>query len=116
MLGVCNCTLENSLCMKKSVLAGISVCGSGVSSWSIILDSRIETQAQAEKELTILRDAVKLKKHSIGFMFACCGRGEDWYSEKHVESKIFKKLFPNVPLVGSFGGGELGVSTVPQGN
>ncbi|XP_012253591.1 F-box only protein 22-like [Athalia rosae] len=101
-------------CTETAAVAGISICGSGVSTWSIVLNYRIRTKAQVEKELTTFRDAVKLQKHSVGFMFACCGRDEKWFKERHVESTIFRKLFPNIPLVGSFGGGEIGTSTIPH--
>lgn len=111
----CSFRPTGTKCDYNTALSGISICGPGISAWSIVLDSRIKTKAQVEKELTLFRDSVKLQKYSVGLMFACCGRGEEWYSEKNVEPKIFKKLFPNVPLVGSYGGGEFGVTTVPQG-
>ncbi|XP_046738178.1 F-box only protein 22-like [Diprion similis] len=111
---VCSSSCDERTCKKNVPIAGLSICGSGVSTWSLVLDSRIKTKEEAEKELTVLRDAVKLQKHTIGFMFSCCARGDSWYSEPNVEAKIFRKLFPNVPLVGSIGDGEFGVSTVPH--
>ncbi|XP_046418127.1 F-box only protein 22-like [Neodiprion virginianus] len=109
---VCSSSRDKRICKKSVPIAGLSICGSGVSTWSMVLNSRIKTKEQAEKELTALRDAVKLQKHTIGFMFSCCARGDSWYSEPNVEAKIFRKLFPNVPLIGSIGDGEFGVSTV----
>lgn len=113
-LTVCSHMPNGKICDRMAPLAGISICGAGISAWSMVLGSRIKTKVQAEKELTLFRDAIKLQKYSVGLMFACCGRGEDWYSEKDVEPKIFRKLFPSVPLVGSFGGGEFGLSTIPH--
>ncbi|KYN00821.1 F-box only protein 22 [Cyphomyrmex costatus] len=81
-----------------------------IQTWSIILENR--TKEQAEARLKLFKDEVKLKKHSIGFMFICVARGNDMYNESNVESTIFKKLFPKVPLVGCFGYGEFGKSTV----
>ncbi|WAR00205.1 FBX22-like protein [Mya arenaria] len=57
---------------------------------------------------------VKLKKYnlpeknSFAFMLACIGRGEGMYGERNVESSLFHKHFPNTPLVGLFGNGEIG--------
>lgn len=48
-------------------------------------------------------------------MFACCARGEDMFDENNLESSIFKKLFPEVPLVGCIGDGEFGTNTLSSG-
>lgn len=42
-------------------------------------------------------------------MVSCVGRGEKFYSNKNVESQIFKQVFPKVPIGGFFGNGELGL-------
>ncbi|KYQ57985.1 F-box only protein 22 [Trachymyrmex zeteki] len=81
-----------------------------IQTWSIILQNR--TKEQAEAKLKLFKNEVKLKKHSIGFMFMCIARGNEMYNETNVESAIFKRLFPKVPLVGCFGYGEFGKSTV----
>ncbi|XP_018349703.1 PREDICTED: F-box only protein 22-like isoform X2 [Trachymyrmex septentrionalis] len=81
-----------------------------IQTWSIILQNR--TKEQAEARLKLFKNEVKLKKHSIGFMFMCIARGNEMYNETNVESTIFKRLFPKVPLVGCSGYGEFGKSTV----
>ncbi|XP_024873431.1 F-box only protein 22-like [Temnothorax curvispinosus] len=83
-----------------------------IQTWSTILDKECNTKEQAEAKLKLFRDEVKLKKHSIGFMFACRGRGSTMYNESNVESTIFKRLFPKVPLAGCFGYGEFGKNTI----
>ena len=46
-------------------------------------------------------------------MFACCGRGENHYRGRAgLEAACFAKLFPNTPLAGLFGNGEIGVGSV----
>lgn len=84
-----------------------------IQSWSIVVDRRCSTKEQVTKRLRLFRNQVKLKKHSVGFMFACKARGCGMYDEKNVESTIFKTLFPEVPLVGCFGNGEFGKNTMP---
>ncbi|KAL6260408.1 hypothetical protein P5V15_007934 [Pogonomyrmex californicus] len=82
--------------------------------WSMILEKEYNTKEQVEEKLKKFKDQVKLKKHSVGFMFACRARGKDMYNESNVESTIFKRLFPKVPLVGCFGYGEFGKNTVDE--
>ncbi|XP_070164914.1 uncharacterized protein [Polyergus mexicanus] len=80
--------------------------------WGVV-DRRCSTKEQVTKRLTLFKNEVKLKKHSVGFMFACKARGSGMYDEENVESTIFKTLFPEVPLVGCFGNGEFGKNTMP---
>ncbi|XP_050464621.1 F-box only protein 22-like [Cataglyphis hispanica] len=84
-----------------------------IQSWSVVIDKRYSTKEQVTKRLRLFKNQVKLKKHSMGFMFACKARGIGLYNEKNVESTIFKTLFPEVPLVGCFGNGEFGKNTMP---
>ena len=72
----------------------------------------------------------KLPEHqSFAFMFACCGRGFNWYRHNqhkdtdankeennffNVESGMFRKYFPNTPIFGFFGGGEYGYDYLPE--
>ncbi|XP_011686686.1 PREDICTED: F-box only protein 22-like [Wasmannia auropunctata] len=79
--------------------------------WSMILERKYNTKERVEARLKLFKDQVKLKKHSIGFMFVCKARGTEMYDESNVESTIFKRIFPKVPLVGCFGYGEFGKTT-----
>ena len=48
-------------------------------------------------------------------MFACVGRGYHHYKrQSNVESQCFRKLFPNTPLFGFFGNGEIGYDFLPD--
>lgn len=89
---------------------GIVISGDNVRSWSTILTRDDETEESVVTKLTELKKRVQLLKHSIGLMFSCVARGSGWYdgNKKNVEATIFKNLFPTIPLIGSFGNGELG--------
>lgn len=50
----------------------------------------------------------------LAFQVSCCGRGKDYHSKENFESNMFLKEFPNVPLVGFFGYGEIGVDYLPD--
>lgn len=82
-----------------------------IQTWSMIVDRKYNTKERVEAKLKLFKDEVKLKKHSVGFMFVCQARGTEMYNESNVESTIFKRLFPKVPLVGCFGYGEFGRTT-----
>ncbi|XP_037797840.1 F-box only protein 22-like [Penaeus monodon] len=74
--------------------------------------------------------ATKLKScglpedQSLAFMFTCCGRGYSWYRRRgnpwfdyhNVETKAFRQAFPNTPIFGFFGGGEIGLCHFPKFN
>ncbi|KAK0178800.1 hypothetical protein PV327_007650 [Microctonus hyperodae] len=88
----------------------ILISGVNVKCWSTLVDDSDETEESVMAALKELKNQVKLQRHTIGFMFACVARGVNWYGgEENVESKIFKKVFPDVPLIGSFGNGEYGI-------
>jgi len=57
---------------------------------------------------------VKLKKHSIGFMFTYNKYPMILRTSQTppAESKIFERLFPKVPLIGCFGNGQFGKTTI----
>lgn len=91
----------------------ILLSGSKIDSWSIVIDSDITDKNIVEEKLLEMKNNIKkLFKHTVGFMYACVGRGEGLYSEKNIESSLFKKIFPNIPLVGCFGDGEFGTTTI----
>ncbi|CAL4221015.1 unnamed protein product, partial [Meganyctiphanes norvegica] len=62
------------------------------------------------------------EKQSMAFFFSCCGRGKLWYQQRgdnandytNVETKAFKKVFPNTPIFGFFGTGEIGITFLPK--
>ncbi|XP_011699315.1 PREDICTED: uncharacterized protein LOC105456741 [Wasmannia auropunctata] len=73
-----------------------------IQTWSTILEWNCCIREQVEKRLKLFKDKVKLKKHSVGFMFRT--RSDKYkYDDSNVDSIIFKRLFPTVPLVGCLG-------------
>jgi len=74
---------------------------------------RNATEELVEARLKSFKDKVKLKKHSIGFMFAYNEPLSSYklHHETPVESQIFERLFLEVPLVDCFGDGEFGKTT-----
>lgn len=61
-----------------------------------------------EDKIKTLKSSLPSSNTSFAFMFACLGRGQGLHGEKNVESAIFRKYFPQTPLVGLFGNGEIG--------
>ncbi|XP_076239977.1 F-box only protein 22-like isoform X2 [Calliopsis andreniformis] len=102
---------KNDECEKFPVCVGITLTGS-IDTWSIVVDRSCNTKDRVERRLKLLKSRVCLKKHSIGFMFACCARGENMFNERNLESSVFKTLFPEVSLIGCFGDGEFGETSI----
>ncbi|XP_012523443.2 F-box only protein 22 [Monomorium pharaonis] len=100
---------------QAPVCIGVLIAGP-VQTWSMILERKCNTKERVEERLKLFKNKVKLKKHSIGFMFVCRARGSEMYNETNVESTIFKRLFPKVPLAGCFGNGEFGKNSIDEAN
>lgn len=77
-------------------------------SWSIIIPPKCRSEDEIENKLENLKKSIELKKHSFGLMFACCERS----AIIDLEVKVFKKVFPEVPLAGLSGDGEIGLNTL----
>lgn len=108
-------TKNKTLFQKMEAPNCITVLITGrIQTWTTVLDKKCNTKEQVEARLKLFKDKVKLRKHSIGFMFVCTARGSEMYAETNVESTIFKRLFPKVPLVGCFGYGEFGNTTANE--
>jgi len=84
-----------------------------IQTWSIVLEKKCSTEKWVEARLKSFRDKVKLKKHSVGYIFACNEPpGTKAFQDSHIESNVFERLFPKVPLVGCFGNGQFGKNTI----
>ena len=103
----------NDQCTQFAFCTAVALVGP-IDTWSLIVDRNHNTKEKVEQRLKLFRNRICLKKHSIGLMFACCARGENMFQECNVESSIFKKLFPKVPLAGCFGDGEFGTNRIPN--
>ncbi|XP_011692430.1 PREDICTED: uncharacterized protein LOC105452746 [Wasmannia auropunctata] len=88
---------------EKSHTSCVAVLITGlIRTWSTILERKCNTKKRIEARLMLFKDKVKLKKHSIGFIFTNKMRTGPIYNDApyNEESMIFKRLFPKVPLVG----------------
>ena len=103
--------MENSY-MSTS---GFVIAGKNVQAASVLLQRKVRSEKKLVAELEKLRQTGISRDNSFAFMFACCGRGENHYRGRvGLEASTFVKMFPNTPLVGVFGNGELGVSYHPN--
>ncbi|XP_048376803.1 F-box only protein 22 [Stegostoma tigrinum] len=96
---------------------GLSLSGKSIQAASILLDEDVETPKSAEAAMQRLKAANIPEVNTVGFMFACIGRGQNYYSSKeNVEADAFRKQFPSVPLFGFFGNGEIGCDRIVTEN
>ena len=99
---------------RENVVTGISFCGPDVKMASVLIDKNVVEVKDVERLLTTLKNTHIPAQNSVCFMFACMGRGYYHYNEENVESQVFRKLFPNTPLFGFFGNGEIGYDYLPD--
>ncbi|CAL7934490.1 unnamed protein product [Xylocopa violacea] len=113
-LYICNSkNFKSENCPQLAYSIAVILSGS-VDSWSVVINKKYCSKQLVEMRLKAFKDLVSLRKHSMGFMFACCERGQNMFAECNVESSIFKKYFPKIPLVGCFGDGEFGYTIEPN--
>lgn len=93
---------------------GIAICGERVRAASVILDRGVRRKKAVDKAMARLKACNFPLRNSFGFMFACTGRGRDHYGEPNVEADAFQASFPQTPLFGFFGSGEIGLNFTPS--
>ncbi|XP_013886745.1 F-box only protein 22 [Austrofundulus limnaeus] len=92
---------------------GLALSGPKVQGASVLLDQDVSNAKAAEDTVRRLKAAKIPEKNTLGFMFACVGRGKNYYSNQtNVEADAFHKVFPNTPLFGLFGNGEIGCDRI----
>ncbi|XP_034043084.1 F-box only protein 22 [Thalassophryne amazonica] len=92
---------------------GLAFSGAKVQGASVLLDQDISSSKAAEATIRRLKAAKIPERNTLGFMFACVGRGQNYYSnQSNVEADAFRKVFPNTPLFGLFGNGEIGCDRI----
>nr|XP_033776571.1 F-box only protein 22 [Geotrypetes seraphini] len=111
-------TSENKTCNRDSIgVVGLAFSGSKVQGATVLLAQEVYDERTAEACMQRLKAANIPEHNAIGFMFACVGRGQQYYkSKKNVEADAFRKYFPTVPLFGFFGNGEIGCDRIVTGN
>nr|XP_037283164.1 F-box only protein 22-like [Rhipicephalus microplus] len=97
--------------------AGLSFSGDSVRAASKIVAPTVEGTDRVERELMQFRHESGFdswdKSSTYGYMFACVARGARLHGKTNVESEVFSRVFPGVPLMGVFGNGEIGLDCVP---
>ncbi|KAM4747976.1 F-box only protein 22 [Rhinophrynus dorsalis] len=93
-------------------VVGLALSGSQIQGATVLLDQDVYDERTADSAIQRLKAANIPEQNSIGLMFACVGRGEQHYKKSNVEADSFRKHFPNVPLLGFFGTGEIGCDRV----
>ena len=83
----------------------------------MLLSEDVSDERTADAAMQRLKAADIPEQSTVGFMFACVGRGSQYYrARKNVEADAFRKFFPSVPLFGFFGNGEIGCDRIVTGN
>ncbi|XP_034536615.1 F-box only protein 22 [Notolabrus celidotus] len=94
-------------------VVGLALSGPKVQGASVLLDQDITNPKAAEATIRRLKAAKIPERNTIGLMFACLGRGSSFYNNQaNVEAEAFRKVFPNTPLFGLFGNGEIGCDRI----
>lgn len=94
-------------------VVGLALSGHKVQGASVLLDQDITSPKAAEAAIRRLKAAKVPERNTLGFMFACVGRGHNYYNnQRNVEADAFRKVFPNTPLFGLFGNGEIGCDRI----
>lgn len=97
------------LCFRPLSVGGLVFSGANVQAASVVLNEFVSTKADIKRQLAPLKNLnLEKGRRTIGFMFACIGRGLNHYCEENVESQVFREFFPETPLFGLFGNGEIG--------
>ncbi|XP_054858488.1 F-box only protein 22 [Eublepharis macularius] len=111
-------TSENNTEAAQSCgVVGLAFSGPQIQSAAVLLDQDVVDERTAEAAMQRLKAAGIPEYNSLGFMFACVGRGYQHYKTKrNLEADAFRKFFPNVPLFGFFGHGEIGCDRIVTGN
>ncbi|GFS93784.1 f-box only protein 22 [Trichonephila clavipes] len=102
--------VERSECFVGSVVA---FSGPNVEAGSIIININ-DKKEEITAKLETFKETGLLKHKCFAFMFACIARGYSFHLEHNVESSIFRKMYPNIPLIGLFGNGEVGYNYLPN--
>ncbi|KAG8184002.1 hypothetical protein JTE90_029142 [Oedothorax gibbosus] len=86
--------------------------GENLEAASVVID---KSTIDVAKELSLFKNTGLLEKgNCFAVMFSCVGKGIHKYSVSNYESSIFRGLYPDVPLAGVFGNGEIGAHCLPN--
>lgn len=95
--------------VKNSGVVGLSISGNVEALSMVHHGDTSESLQQTLKEMKQSGIPCDKNAKTACFMVSCIGRGEKIYGAKNVETGIFRKEFPDIPVLGFFGNGELGL-------
>ncbi|CAI9157810.1 unnamed protein product [Rangifer tarandus platyrhynchus] len=108
---------KSPLDIDATGVVGLSFSGHQVQGATVLLNEDVNDEKTVDAAMQRLKAANIPEQNTIGFMFACVGRGSQYYrAKKNVEADAFRKFFPSVPLFGFFGNGEIGCDRIVTGN
>nr|XP_056721963.1 F-box only protein 22 [Euleptes europaea] len=108
---------SNSQAADSCGVVGLAFSGPQIQSAAILLDQDVVDERTAEAAMQRLKAASIPEHNTVGFMFACVGRGYQHYKTKqNLEADAFRKFFPRIPLFGFFGHGEIGCDRIVTGS
>ncbi|XP_061670471.1 F-box only protein 22 isoform X2 [Syngnathoides biaculeatus] len=113
--GLVENVFPSNLCCSRGAygVVGLAVSGPKVQGASVLLDQDVSSPKSAEATIRRLKAAKIPERNTLGFMFACVGRGQNYYNnQRNVEADAFQKVFPGLPLFGLFGNGEIGCDRI----
>jgi hypothetical protein len=104
---------------KGKKFAGVAISGDKVQCASGVFDSEsLEVMEQEliefKQSLDFDADQFNRSCRTLGFLFACSGRGPVMFKETNAESGIINKVFPSVLFTGLYGDGEYGENFWPN--
>ncbi|XP_015905886.1 F-box only protein 22 isoform X2 [Parasteatoda tepidariorum] len=101
---------------RTQSLSGSAVvfCGKNIEASSVIIGLNDKCEEELKNKLKIFQETGLLKNRCYAFMFACVARGYSLFEKHNYESAIFHSMYPDIPLIGVFGNGEIGVNYFPH--
>ncbi|XP_026288729.1 F-box only protein 22 [Frankliniella occidentalis] len=96
---------------KADGIEGLVFLGDDVAAVSLIIPETVTEKDTVVEHVTKIKNCNLPSERSMCLMFTCLGRGTMWYlGENNVESSIINKMFPQSPVIGFFGRGEIGLN------
>ncbi|KAK3915162.1 F-box only protein 22 [Frankliniella fusca] len=100
---------------KADGIEGLVFLGDDVAAVSLIIPETVTEKDTVVEHVAKIKSCNLPTERSMCFMFTCLGRGTMWYlGDCCVESTIINKMFPQAPVIGFFGRGEIGLNFLPN--
>ncbi|XP_014608664.1 PREDICTED: uncharacterized protein LOC106789186 [Polistes canadensis] len=97
-------------CSKTNIIQ-IFITSHNMSTQYLTLNENCNTEEKIFRMLQDLRNRILLRRHSIGFLCTPTARYKDFYE---IESRVFKKVFPKIPLAHIFSNRPFGAKDLKE--